>query len=168
MRGRDFLISLPESMSGFRCLGNSSISFSITLMTLAKCEEPWGRALQVELDGGARVVVLEGETLEVVPEEMPKGRALEVAPEGESHDDGTLEVATQCGAQEVELEGGSLQVGLEGGTLVMGSVREAREVVPEGEALMVETEEGAQEGEGEGEALVVETEEGALEVAPEG
>ena len=105
MRDRDFLISLPERRSGFRCFGKSSISFSITLMTVANFEEAWGRALDVALDGGAQGVVLDGETLGVAPEGVPKGGALKEAP-----DDGTLEVDTEGGALEVVTDGGALRV----------------------------------------------------------
>ena len=102
-------------------------------MTLAKFEEPWGSALQVALDGGAWVVVFEGETLGVGPEKVHKGRELEVTPIGESleeaHTDETLEVETEFGTLEVELEGGTLKVELEGGTLAVGPEREVLEVL---------------------------------------
>ena len=69
-------------------------------MTLAKFEEPWGSALRVALDGGAWVVVLEGDTLEVSPEGVLKGGALKEAP-----DDGALEVGTEGGILDVAREG---------------------------------------------------------------
>ena len=70
----------------------------MTLMTLAKFEESWCGAFDV--DGGARVVALEGETLEVAPEGVLKGGALKEAP-----DDGALEVGTEGGILDVALEG---------------------------------------------------------------